>query len=79
MRITSQFKCIILMSVLCMTSTVQAVVTPEEAARLTTDLTPFGAERAGNDAGTIPEWTGGLKIIPAGLPGGRPSLCGSFS
>jgi len=29
----------------------------EEAARLTKDLTPVGAEKAGNKAGTIPEWT----------------------
>ncbi|SDU10275.1 DUF1329 domain-containing protein [Halopseudomonas salegens] len=28
--------------------------------RLGADLTPVGAERAGNAAGTIPEWTGGL-------------------
>ena len=28
---------------------------PEEAARLTQDLTPVGAEKAGNKAGTIPE------------------------
>ena len=34
-----------------------AKVTPEEAARLGKDLTPIGAERAGNKEGTIPEWT----------------------
>ena len=28
--------------------------------RLGQDLTPIGAERAGNAEGTIPEWTGGL-------------------
>lgn len=37
-----------------------AAVTPRELARLDTDLTPVGAERAGNAAGTIPPWTGGL-------------------
>ncbi len=40
---------------------VQAAVTPEEAARLGTDLTPLGAERAGNASGTIPAWDGGLS------------------
>ncbi|MCP5122559.1 MAG: DUF1329 domain-containing protein [Pseudomonadales bacterium] len=35
-------------------------ITPEELARLDSDLTPVGAERAGNAAGTIPTWTGGL-------------------
>ncbi|MCP5147714.1 MAG: DUF1329 domain-containing protein [Pseudomonadales bacterium] len=31
-----------------------------DIARLDGDLTPVGAERAGNAAGTIPPWTGGL-------------------
>jgi hypothetical protein len=34
--------------------------------RLGKDLTPNGAERAGNKEGTIPEWTGGLTKPPAG-------------
>ena len=38
-----------------------AKVTPEEAAKLGTVLTPIGAEKAGNAAGTIPAWDGGLK------------------
>ena len=29
------------------------------------DLTPVGAERAGNEAGTIPPWTGGITQPPA--------------
>jgi len=40
--------------------TVQAKVDPEEAARLGKDLTPMGAERAGNADGSIPAWEGGL-------------------
>ncbi len=36
-----------------------AGVTAQEAARLKTDLTPLGAERAGNKDGSIPAWTGG--------------------
>ncbi len=47
-----------------------AKVPKEEADRMLPggDLTPMGAERAGNAAGTIPEWTGGLphKDVPVG-------------
>jgi hypothetical protein len=44
-----------------------AAVPPEEASRLGKDLTPVGAEKAGNADGTIPEWSGGLTQIPAGF------------
>jgi hypothetical protein len=44
-----------------------AAVSAGEAARLGQDLTPLGAEKAGNAAGTIPAWTGqGVGEIPAG-------------
>lgn len=43
-----------------------AVVSPQEVAELGASLTPFGAEKAGNAAGTIPEWTGGITQPPAG-------------
>lgn len=33
---------------------------------LTTTLTPFGGERAGNADGSIPAWTGGMTTMPAG-------------
>ncbi|NNE04233.1 MAG: DUF1329 domain-containing protein [Xanthomonadales bacterium] len=39
---------------------------PDQIGRLTDDLTPVGAERAGNAAGTIPAWTGGITEPPAG-------------
>jgi hypothetical protein len=35
-----------------------AAITAEEADRLKSELTPMGAERAGNADGTIPPWTG---------------------
>ena len=35
-------------------SMLQAELSPEEIARLGADLTPLGAEQAGNAAGTIP-------------------------
>jgi hypothetical protein len=47
-----------------------AAVSAEEAARLNKDLTPLGAERAGNAAGTIPAWTGGIAQPPAGYTPG---------
>jgi hypothetical protein len=47
-----------------------ATVSPEEAARLETDLTPLGAERAGNAASTIPPWTGGITTPPPGYEPG---------
>lgn len=50
--------------------TVHAEATPEEIARLGNDLTPLGAIRAGNEAGTIPEWTGGITEAPPGYTPG---------
>jgi hypothetical protein len=46
-----------------------AAVSAEEASHLGKDLTPMGAERAGNKDGTIPEWTP-LTTIPAGFQPG---------
>ena len=45
-------------------SAAQAAVSPQEAAKLGTSLTEFGAEKAGNAAGTIPAYTGGLTKAP---------------
>ena len=44
-----------------------AAVSADEADRLGKDLTPMGAEMAGNRAGTIPAWDGGLTTPPAGF------------
>ena len=43
---------------------------PDQIHRLSEDLTPMGSERAGNAAGTIPEWTGGITTPPAGYQPG---------
>ncbi len=43
-----------------------AALSAAEIARLGADLTPIGAEKAGNKDGTIPAWTGGLCAPPAG-------------
>jgi hypothetical protein len=46
-----------------------AGVTSQQAARLGGELTPMGAEKAGNSAGTIPAWNGGLtSAAQAGAP-----------
>lgn len=41
-------------------------VSPEEAAKLTSELTPLGGEKAGNKNGSIPAWNGGMTKVPAG-------------
>lgn len=46
-------------------ASVMAAVSPEQAAKLGNELTPFGAEKAGNAAGTIPAWSGGLPTNAA--------------
>ena len=54
-------------SFLLLSGAVMAKVPAEEAAKLGKELTPYGAERAGNKAGTIPAWDGGITQdkIPA--------------
>ena len=47
-----------------------AAVSADEAARLGKTLTPLGAERAGNAAGTIPAWDGGITKPVAGYKEG---------
>ncbi len=43
-----------------------AKITKQEADRLGQDLTPLGAERAGNTDGSIPAWDGGITSPPDG-------------
>lgn len=47
-----------------------ATMSEADAARLGADLTPTGAERAGNAAGTIPAWDGGLSTSLPGIERG---------
>jgi hypothetical protein len=51
----------------------QAKVDASQAARLGGELTPLGAEKAGNAAGTIPAWEGGVTA-PAGYQPGMHHL-----
>lgn len=48
-------------------TTAQAAVSAAEAEKLGTTLTPIGAEKAGNAAGSIPTWDGGNTAVPAGF------------
>lgn len=61
-------KKILLSSVIAtlISSTALAKVSSEEAAKLGNELTPIGAEKAANEDGTIPAWTGGLENPPEG-------------
>ena len=69
-----------LASVVLIASAAHAAVAPEEARQLGTTLTEVGAIRAGNAAGTIPAFTGGIATPPpgysprAGAYGGAPYL-----
>ncbi len=58
----------LLPSAICLVSlaSARAAVSETEAARLGKDLTPIGAEAAGNADGTIPAWNGGILTPPAG-------------
>jgi hypothetical protein len=52
------------------TSQAVAAASAAEAAKLGTELTPMGGEKAGNTAGTIPAWNGGYANKPAGFKPG---------
>ena len=53
-------KMIAVLALSVLAANVMAAVSPEEAAKLGTSLTPVGAEKAGNADGSIPAWTGGI-------------------
>ncbi len=57
---------IVVLAVALLAGHAAARVSPEQAARLDDELTPLGAERAGNAEGTIPAWTGGITEPPPG-------------
>ena len=53
------------LSLSLLAGSVLAAVSPEEAAKLGSSLTPLGAQMEGNAAGSIPAWTGGLATNAA--------------
>lgn len=56
---------------LVMIPAARAAVSPEEAAKLKTTLTPMGAERGANPDGSIPAWDGGVTKPAAGWKPGE--------
>jgi len=56
---------------LCGVNSTQAALTADQAARLGKDLTPLGAVKAANADGSIPAWTGGITLPPAGYQVGQ--------
>jgi hypothetical protein len=55
-----------------------AKLAPAEADKLKKELTPVGAERAGNKDGSIPAWDGGLGKPPACFKGAGSWYCDPF-
>jgi hypothetical protein len=55
-----------------------AAVSEQEAARLETVLTPIGAEKAGNAAGTIPSWQEGLNSSVANASTDKDGTASAF-
>jgi hypothetical protein len=70
MKFHNYLNCSALLAASLLPATLGAAVSEQEAARLGRDLTPLGAERAGNADGTIPAWTGGITAPPAGYSPG---------
>lgn len=54
----------------CLSGTVFAAVTPQQASQLGSSLTLVGAEKAGNADGSIPAYDGGLTSAPAAFKAG---------
>lgn len=62
----------------CCASPVWAKVSAEEAAKLGTELTPIGAEKAANKDGSIPAWDGGLTKSPPCYKGEGSRYCDPY-
>ncbi|MFT3782316.1 MAG: DUF1329 domain-containing protein [Nibricoccus sp.] len=56
----------LLATLVCPAALSFAAISDVDLARLGKDLTPLGAERAGNADGSIPAWEGGVTAPPAG-------------
>jgi hypothetical protein len=71
------------LAVLCLTSLAAGVafagVSAEEAARLGKDLTPMGAEMAGNADGSIPAWNPAGTPVPATFVAGSDNYTNPFA
>ncbi|HKY89949.1 MAG TPA: DUF1329 domain-containing protein [Nevskiaceae bacterium] len=65
-------------ALLAVATPILAKVPPGEAEQLRNRLTPVGAERVGNAAGTIPTWNGGL-VAPPPCHGAGARLCDPYA
>ncbi len=70
MKTTAWSIIVLITSIFLCTTMATAGMSSEEVARLGADLTPMGAEKAGNADGTIPAWEGGITEPPAGWKSG---------
>ena len=59
--------------------TVLAAVSPDQAARLGKDLTPVGAEMAGNADGSIPPWDPKGTPVPPNFVAGSDNYVNPYS
>ncbi|MCL6414155.1 DUF1329 domain-containing protein [Aestuariirhabdus sp. Z084] len=64
-------RCIAALGASLLMSSAVAAVPADQVQRLGADLTPLGAEKAGNAAGTIPPWEGGLTTPPESYVEGK--------
>jgi hypothetical protein len=71
MAATSTKSCILLAAGMAFALPGAAELSAADLAKLGTTLTPIGAEKAGNAAGTIPAWDGGITKAPAGYTAGH--------
>jgi hypothetical protein len=70
MRLPSLLWAILVVGSIC--ASAEAGGSDRDALALKAGLTPVGAERAGNGAGTIPAWTGGYTVASPGYQEGAP-------
>jgi Protein of unknown function (DUF1329) len=70
MRLPSLLWAFLIVASVC--ARADAGVSDRDAQALKSGLTPVGAERAGNGAGTIPAWTGGYAVVLPGYQEGAP-------
>ncbi len=65
MRLT--LNSIIILALSIVSATAMARMSAEDVARLGKDLNPIGGIKAGSEDGLLPEWTGSVLGLPAGL------------
>lgn len=75
MRVAIAYACLLVL----VAKTALAAVPSEQAARLGQDLTPLGAEKAGNADGSIPAWDPASVPVPANFVAGSDNYVNPFS